>query len=344
MKKAVLFFVLSFVAVSSFSQITYVSAQSGNYDANTTWGPGGAPPTSSNCNCKIVIAANHTVTLNVAININTVALVLDGPGSKLQFGTPANLTMTLGGTSSIDIQSTTASIVLSKNGQAIILKGQTIFTNNSTGFNSPTQGTVNGLASAASVRANPQFQSGTLPVRLSDFSATSKGSGITLSWKTDLEVNSSHFEVERSSEGKEWNTIASIQAAGNINVQQSYSYIDPAPLDGDNYYRLKIVDIDGQFEYSSIKSVNVKSVALNVVASPNPVSSLLNITVNQPGREPYRLRLINRAGQVVFDQKYAAANNRIQLNVSNYTDGSYFLEVTSHAGLRQINKVMIVRK
>lgn len=344
MKKAVLFFVLSFVAVSSFSQITYVTAQSGNFNADATWGTEGAPPSSGNCNCKIVIATGHTVTLSASANINTVALVLDGPGSKLQFGNPANITLTLGGTSSIDVQSTTASVVLPKNGNSITLKNQVIFTNTTPGFNSSTAGTVNGLASAASVRANPQFQSGTLPVKLTEFSATGKGSGVTLSWKTDLEVNSSHFEVERSAEGKTWNTIASIQAAGNVNVQQSYTYIDAAPLDGDNFYRLKIVDIDGQFEYSPIKSVNIKSVALNVVASPNPVSSLLNIAVNQPGREPYRLRLINRAGQVVFDQKYAAANNRIQLNVSGYADGSYFLEITNHKGLRQINKVMIVRK
>jgi hypothetical protein len=167
---------------------------------------------------------------------------------------------------------------------------------------------------------------------------------VAISWKTDLEVNSSHFEVQRSGNSKEWKSIASIQASGNISVEQSYSYTDAAPLDGTNYYRLKIIDLDGQFDYSPIKSVSIAATALNVVAGPNPASSFLNVSVSQPGREPYRLRLMNRAGQVVFDQKYAASTNRLQINVANYADGSYFLEITNNNSLRQINKVMIVRK
>ena len=107
---------------------------------------------------------------------------------------------------------------------------------------------------------------------------------------------------------------------------------------------MKIVDIDGKFDYSQIKSVNFTSSALNVVAGPNPAYSFLNVSVSAPGNEPYRLRLINRSGQVVLDQKFAASDNRLQLSVSNYADGTYFLEVTNSSGVRQINKVMIVRK
>ena len=83
---------------------------------------------------------------------------------------------------------------------------------------------------------------------------------------------------------------------------------------------------------------------LKVFAGPNPANSFLNINVNKPGNDPYRLRLINRSGQVVLDQKYAASNNRLQLSVSNYSDGTYFLEVTNSSGSRQVNKIMIVRK
>lgn len=335
---------MTITAITSYSQVTYVTAQSGNFDADATWGSEGAPPTTGACNCKIVIAGNTTVTLNTDVNITNVALVLDAAGSKLVWSTANNRSLVLGGTSSIDVQNSLASIVLTKAGHTINLKGQTIYTGTSAGFNSATAGTVNGLASAASIRANPQFQSGTLPVKLTDFQASGKGSSVIISWKTDLEVNSSHFEIQRSGDSKQWQSIGSVQASGNVSVEQIYAYTDAAPLDGTSYYRLKMIDLDGQFDYSPIKSITFASTALNVVAGPNPASTFLNVSVSQPGREPYRLRLINRAGQVVFDQKYAAANSRLQINVANYADGSYFLEITNNNGLRQINKVMIVRK
>jgi hypothetical protein len=346
MKHFVLSTLVIIAAITSYSQVTYRTVASGNYNSSTTWGGVAlAPPTSGVCNCKIVVQAGNTLNLNVDnMDITDANFVLDGVNSVLTLSN--NVDVTLSGTnSSIDIQNSQARVSKTNGSTATIkLKGVVIFNSSSTQFNSTTNGLVNGLASASSARANPQFQSGTLPVKLADFKVASKGSGVAVSWKTDLEVNSSHFEVERSGDSKEWKTIGSVQASGNVSVEQSYSFTDAAPLDGTNYYRLKIVDLDGQFDFSPIKSVSVTSSALNVVAGPNPATSFLTVSVTQPGRDPYRIRLVNRAGQVVFDQKYAAANNRVQLNVANYADGSYFLEVTNNSGMRQINKVMIVRK
>ena len=332
--------------IAASAQVTYRTAQSGSYTVPGTWVGGAAatPPTSGVCNCKIVVTAGHQLTLNVDMDITNANFVLDGVNSVLTLGNNVDVILS-GSNSSIDIQSDQARLSKTTGSAATItLGGQVIYNSTTTRFNSTTNGVVNGLASASSARANPQFQSGTLPVKLSEFSVADKASSVLLAWKTDIEVNSSHFEVERSADGKDWGSIGSVQASGNASVAQNYSFSDAAPLDGSNYYRLKMVDIDGRFEYSGIKSVTVTNSVLNVVTAPNPATSFINISVNQPGREPYRLRLINRAGQVVFDQKYAAANNRIQLSLSNYTDGSYFVEVTNSNGLRKINKVMIVRK
>jgi hypothetical protein len=347
MKKFVLSAFVIIAATTAFSQVTYTTAASGNYTVGTTWvgGAAGAPPTSGTCNCKIVVKAGHTLTLNLDnMNITDANFVLDGVNSVLTLSN--NVDVTLAGTSSsIDIQNTQARLSKTTGSTATItMGGQVIFNSSSTQFNSTTNGLVNGLASASSRRANPQFQSGTLPVKLSEFKVSSKGSGVGISWKTSLEVNSSHFDIERSGDSKSWTSIGTVQASGNVSVEQSYSFTDAAPANGTNYYRLKIVDIDSKFDYSPIKSVSFTATALNVIASPNPASSFININVTAPGNEPYRLRLINRSGQVVFDQKYAASTGRLQLAVSNYADGSYFLEVTNSNGLRQINKVMIVRK
>jgi hypothetical protein len=344
MKQSVLFTFIMLTIISAYSQTTFRTAQSGNFSSPTTWqgGAAGAPGTSGTCNCKIVIETGHTLTLDVNVSLTNANFILDGANSKLTF--VANADLTLAGTnSSIDIQSSLASITRANANNQIFLGGVEIYNGNFE-FQSTTNGTVQGPASASSARANPQFQNGTLPVKLADFKVTSKATGVTLTWRTSTELNSSHFEIERSGDGKMWSTQGSVQAAGNISVDQNYSFTDASPDAGTNHYRLKIVDIDGKFDYSVIKSVNFTSSALKVTAGPNPAYSFLNINVTAPGNEPYRLRLINRAGQVVFDQKYPASDNRLQLSVSNYTDGTYFLEITNSSGIRQVNKLMIVRK
>lgn len=344
MKQSVLFIFGVLIIVSAYSQTTFRTTQSGNFTSPATWqgGAGGTPPTTGTCNCKIVIATGHTLTLDVNDTLTNANFVLDGINSKMTFANNTVLIL-LGTNSSIDIQSSQASIFRGNANNKINLGGQDIYTG-STKFQSTVSGTVQGPASASSARANPAFQNGTLPVKLTEFKVTSKATSVTVAWKTSTELNSSHFEIERSSDGNTWSTQGSVQAAGSVSVDQSYSFTDASPNNGTNHYRLKIVDIDGRFEYSIIKSVNFVSSALNVVAGPNPAYSFLNVTVTAPGNEPYRLRLINRAGQVVLDQKYAASDNRLQLSVSNYADGTYFLEITNSSGIRQISKVMIVRK
>jgi hypothetical protein len=170
------------------------------------------------------------------------------------------------------------------------------------------------------------------------------GSAVAITWTTQTETNSSHFVIERSTDGKEWVPIGTVQASGSISVEQNYSYTDPAPADGTNYYRLRIVDIDNTFKMSIIKTASFKAIGLVVIAGPNPATSFLNINVTSPGNEPYRLRLVNRSGQVVYDQKQSASTSRLQLNVSNYAGGTYFVEVSNVSGLRKISQVMITGK
>lgn len=342
MKHFVLLLTLVTTSFITYSQAIYTTAKSGLYDATDTWVNSQKPPVASTCNCRIVVQDGHQLTLNVNMSITSVAVVLPGVNSVLTFSN--NVAVTFGGTSSIDIQSTQARIVRGNANNTITLGNQIIYDGNQTMFNSQTLGTVNGLASASSLRASPQFQNGTLPVVLTEFQVSEKGSSVGLTWKTETEINSSHFVIERSTDGKEWVTIGTVQASGNLSVEQSYSFTDVAPADGTSYYRLRIVDIDNAFKYSLIKTASFKATDLVIVAGPNPATSYLEIHVSTPGNQPYRLRLVNRSGQVVYDQKLAAATKRLQLNVSNFAEGTYFVEVANVSGLRKISQVMIVRK
>jgi hypothetical protein len=342
MKHFVLLSSLIISSIISFSQITYTTTTSGLYNATTTWVGGQRPPTAGNCNCNIIVKAGHTLELNVSMTINNVALVLQGVNSILTFS--PGVKVTFGGTSSIDIQSTQAKITRGNPANQITLGGELIYDGNLSMFNSTTPGTVNGLASASSLRASPQFQNSTLPVVLSDFKVAEKGSSVAITWTTATELNSSHFVIERSTDGKDWVAIGTIQAGGNISVEQNYSFTDAAPADGTNYYRLRIVDIDNSFNLSIIKTATFKATGLVILTSPNPATSFLNINVSAPGNQPYRLRMVNRSGQILYDQKQAAATQRLQLNVSNYAEGTYFVEVSNTSGLRKVSQVMIVRR
>ena len=247
MKHFVLFTLIVLFSIESYSQLTYRTNQSGNYSSTATWVGGaiGAPPASGTCNCKIVIQAGHSLKANVNLSLTGASIILDGPGSNLTFDN--NVTITLNGNGSIDLQSSMATITRGNANNTITLGGVQIYNGNFE-FQSTENGTVQGPASAAFPRTTgSQFQNGTLPVKLADFKLVSQSTGVTVSWKTSLEVNSSHFEIERSTDGKVWNTKGFVNAAGNMNVEQSYSFTDAEPENGTNHYRLKIVDIDAEY-------------------------------------------------------------------------------------------------
>lgn len=342
MKHFVLFASLMISVLAAVSQTIYQTATSGNYSVDATWvgGAAGKPPAIATsptpCDCKIVVNPGHVLIVDQDLSLTNAVLLIKGQFTPS--GSPR--TIILDGTSAIDVRST-GLITSDAASQTITLDGDEVW-NSTFSFQSGTPGTVQGPASV--LTGNTEWQSASLPVKLTSFTAARDAKGVSLSWKTSAEENSSYFDIERSVDGKNFSSIGTVTAAGNTSTDQSYSFSDAAPADGENYYRLKIVDIDAKSEYSPIRSVGFSATALNVVVGPNPATSFVNIKVSAPGNEPYRLRLINRSGQVVFDQKYAAASSRVQVTVSNYADGTYFVEVSNNAGLRQVNKVMVVRR
>lgn len=94
-----------------------------------------------------------------------------------------------------------------------------------------------------------------LPVTLSKFTATYRNPIVSLEWETTQEEQSSHFEVQRSADASDWNELGSVAAQGQSFVKVNYEFTDLFPQPEVNYYRLKQVDLDGQFAYSNIRIV-----------------------------------------------------------------------------------------
>lgn len=96
-----------------------------------------------------------------------------------------------------------------------------------------------------------------LPVDLSSFDLFYDGESVRLDWETLFESNTSHFGVERSSDGTSWEQIGVVQGTGTSNSSNKYQFEDISPLDGANYYRLNWYDNDGDSWVSDSRSVGV---------------------------------------------------------------------------------------
>lgn len=111
-----------------------------------------------------------------------------------------------------------------------------------------------------------------LPVSWQSFTATPRPTANLLAWATATERNNSHFEVERSADSRSWAAIGRVAGVGDSQQEQRYTFADAEPLPGRNYYRLRQVDFDGQFDYSGIVLAERPDKG-GLRASPNPAAS-----------------------------------------------------------------------
>lgn len=178
-----------------------------------------------------------------------------------------------------------------------------------------------------------------LPIELISFDANDNGNGkVKLNWSTASERNNEYFQIETSIDGLAFNVLERIEGALNSDVVKTYSYVDDAPSYGNNYYRLKQVDTNGDFEYSDVISIKITSGFDNLVSIfPNPVSQELNVKINTPLNKEAHFYIINMVGQIVFESDVITETN-YSINLENLTSGTYFIK------LIESDKVIIQQK
>lgn len=177
-----------------------------------------------------------------------------------------------------------------------------------------------------------RFQYEVLPVELVSFTGTNEGDKNRLDWLTASEKNTDKFIVEKSLDGINWFYIGEQKAAGNSNVPLSYKLYDYAPVLGDNYYRLKIVDTDESFKYSDIIKIKLNDIAMSndiVTIYPNPAVKTLNIVLSAASDEKVNIGIVNVLGQEITNRDYNLKTgiNTIELNVSDLAKATYMINV-----------------
>lgn len=173
---------------------------------------------------------------------------------------------------------------------------------------------------------------GTLPLSLLSFSGNSSPSGNLLQWTTASETNTRHFELEWSSNGQQYNNIGTITAAGNSSQTLHYNYLHSQPASGNNSYRLKMVDIDGRFTYSPVIAINSNASPSSIKVFPNPVTDILQLSIQSEKREPIIYNLYSADGKMLASKKadLVKGTNLLIWNIQHLTPGNYFLSFTGN--------------
>lgn len=163
-----------------------------------------------------------------------------------------------------------------------------------------------------------------LPVEYVFFDAKLKEKDVELSWVTASEINNEGFEIQKSSNAFEWQTIGWINGAGNSQERQDYQFIDKDPFDGNNYYRLKQIDFDGNFEYSTLQSIRFEPENSILEVFPNPVVNTMRL--KGIDNDISTIKIVDNIGQTLLIIEHPDK----AIDLSHLKQGMYYLIVQSN--------------
>ncbi|MEP6746474.1 MAG: lectin-like protein [Bacteroidota bacterium] len=164
--------------------------------------------------------------------------------------------------------------------------------------------------------------SSALPVTGLGFTATKKGTAVTLNWSTESESNSDYFDVLYSTNAVQFNRIGAVAAAGNSSVKKKYQFVHQSPGVGDIFYRLQQFDKDGKFVYSDTKYIHIDASLMQL--SPNPASTSIVVTSDMTN-VPKDFQIIDISGAVVL--KIKLSQQRQTVSISALPKGVYIAQV-----------------
>lgn len=187
-----------------------------------------------------------------------------------------------------------------------------------------------------------------LPVRLSNFTANRSNNDAVLNWTTASEINSRVFEIERLDANRRYVTIGSVNAAGNSSNARRYQFIDEnaaRAISGKTaYYRLKMIDRDGTFEYSELRAVNFETRISrnNVLAYPNPFTADINLNIEAIADAKANIAVYDLTGRLIAskDVNITTGTNLIALDELSGANNGVYIVKTVIDGVAYSEKVI----
>jgi hypothetical protein len=198
-----------------------------------------------------------------------------------------------------------------------------------------TDGSIGGILFNLSMPAGSASCS--LPVELIFFRAElSDENQVAIKWSSAWEKNNGYYEIERSKDMVQWESVAVV--AGKINSKDVvyYSKLDTKPYYGISYYRLKQVDVDGRVKYTNIETITINNSNFGVVnVYPNPAERYARFTIEYLSdlNENVSISFTDMLGRTVYAKDYAAAEsyNKLEMDISILAKGCYILHIRSES-------------
>lgn len=171
-----------------------------------------------------------------------------------------------------------------------------------------------------------------MPVTLISFDIHKERQTASLKWATSSEQNSKGFEIQRSTDAKSWKNLGFVDVKslnGNSSSTLNYNFTDKAPLKGVNYYRLKMVDLDGTFAFSSVKVISIENGSSSISTYPNPVQDEL-IIEGLSGAET--IKVLDTSGRIIVESNNTMNQSKKTLDIRSLTNGMYLISIQAPDG------------
>jgi hypothetical protein len=173
-------------------------------------------------------------------------------------------------------------------------------------------------------------------VVLSGFVAKRSKNNVQLIWKTQTEINSKEYIVERKI-ANDWVEVGTV-TSNNSATGGSYSFVDNNPTKGTSQYRLKMVDYDAAFSNSEIRPVKGNGVAADFTIFPNPSAGNTKVAITDVS-EPTEVQLIDNSGRVL---KNVTLTNTSTVELNNLQKGMYMIRITNKTSGESLTKKLTV--
>ncbi|MFZ1799483.1 MAG: T9SS type A sorting domain-containing protein [Chitinophagaceae bacterium] len=171
------------------------------------------------------------------------------------------------------------------------------------------------------------FDSKTLPVTFLNFDGVLQNQSAHLTWSTANEINDKGFEVQKSMDGQTFTDIGFVNGQGNSTTVNNYNYTDPKILSGSNYYRLKQIDNDGRFTYSSVIKLDYSKFDWAILGN---ASNNMWVQVQLDKSANVTVQIISMNGniiQTIEKGNMNAGTYSIPLNLKNTSSGMYVVKL-----------------
>ena len=314
----ILIFILT-AALSARADVIKAIRNNSSWNSSNTWDKNRKPKD----NDTIVIGVGYKVNLTNTQTLSNILIKITGTlnldGGKLNLSTNSEIDVFTGGR--ITGEGSDDQI---KIGNTHVFKGS--------------WADVIGPKYADNATGNGFLTMSLLPVTFVNFYVAQYNNDVRINWATANESENNHFEIERSFDGASWTTIGMVLGAVNSSTTTSYSYTDKNVKAPVVYYRIKQVDNNGHYTYTSIKSV--KNIEVNSNTQIYASGKSIVVKFDQ-SKQNVTVKVLNMNGQVITQQTIHQAGTTFSVNPNVKQNGLYVVQVIDSLNNFDSKKMML---